>query len=261
MALPSLASIGSFASGLGSIASAFGLGKDDGPGFMTQLNDQRRAQHKLNMGQYNDIIKGSEMLGLHKSAMLGIPTNNGMTASYNSNNGFDFEALGQGVDRAANAGRTGVQRKLDDLAVEHAQLSNDYLAIQIAGAKKAITGTAAVPSLGRGSNRLVDGMNSDKISIVPDEVISKNSKDTGRSAGSHAAFKMYDLGYGQTMEAPMNDEGWAEAIGELPLWYKYPKMAEAVAKRTYGKYRGPVTDFVKRSYKNSIYKKLTTRKK
>lgn len=59
-----------------------------------------------------------------------------------------------------------------------------------------------------------------------------------------------DLGNGYTADVPKTDEAWAEAIGELPLFYKYPKMAEIAGKRF-----GAKNDLNNRLYKKKHSKK------
>jgi hypothetical protein len=234
--LSSLGTIGSFASGLGSLASGLGLGGNKGPGINEQINHSLRHQKEsARINNYSALdyrYQFAKDRGLHPAAVLGVPASGGssFSGSYNDRT-IDLAQMGQGVDRALNAGRTGVQRKLDDLALEKAQLSNDYLRTQIAGAQKAITRTGATVPIGRGT----DG-SFDMVDIVPDEQTSKNSKDTGITAGTHSAFRIYDLGNGHVMEAPYNQEGWSEAIGEMPWPYKWYKMGEALTKRFHGKH-------------------------
>jgi hypothetical protein len=146
-----ISAAGSFASGLGSIASAFGLGGNDGPSFRTQLNDSIVAQNEhMHYGALRAIRSGKQ-LGLNPLTLLGKSPINGFTAQYNSpQKGPDLEALGQGIDRAANAGRSMIQRKLDEEALEHARLQNDYLKTQIAGSQIAIANTGATVPVGTG---------------------------------------------------------------------------------------------------------------
>ena len=129
---------------------------NSGPGFNEQLNNQKEAwkQHSLYTNYYGiqdrvaGAVKAGKEHGLHATALLGVQPSGGgsFSAGYDTKPDPDFASMGQGIARAANAYRTGVQRKLDDLALEKAQLSNDYLKVQIAGAQKAITNTGSIPS-------------------------------------------------------------------------------------------------------------------
>lgn len=222
-----LANAGTFLSGASSFLGALGIGGKQKRG--PSAEDMISAQKLADITSMDTKMELSKKYGIHPLTMLGMPSaSNGgfFMDGARPKKGIDLEAMGQGIDRMANVGRSNVQRELDKLALEQAQLSNDYLRVQIAGAQKAIaTSGATVPFSGAsgGAAGLVD--------IVPDQQISKNPKDKGLTAGKHAAFRVYDLGNGLQMEAPASDEGWAEAIGEMPWWYKHPKMMEALSKR------------------------------
>ena len=252
-----LASIGSFASGLGSFASGLGIGGNKGPGAREIRNHTINAltdQAKIN--NYDALAYRAEFArdhGLHKLAVLGVPPGNASAHFQAGGNDrtLDLAQMGQGVDRALNAGRAGIQRKLDDLALEKAQLSNDYIRAQIANSQAAAAKTASTIPVG---NRGLDGASSDRlplqpsdlVDIVKDRQITKNPNDTGRTAGNHSGFMELDLGGGVTAEVPITDGGsWAEAIGELPFFYKYPKMAEIMGKRTGYKIRPYIKKFKK----------------
>jgi hypothetical protein len=209
----------------------------DGPSVGEQQNNSLKYLKDSIKLQNNEAIQqrvaAAKATGLHPLSVLGANVNGGATFQTSSKEkpNIDFAALSQGIDRAANANRTSIQRKLDTLALEKAQLSNDYLRTQIAGAQKSIANTAGTKPLRDNTDPT---NNVDRVRVVPDEQTSKSKNDTGRTAGKHAAFKLYDLGNGMQMEAPYNEEGWSEAIGEMPFWYKHPKMAEALLKRHYG---------------------------
>lgn len=158
---PTLSKIGTFAGGLGSLASGLGIGGGgSGAGAAArtaksvgEANLQNSYASARNLPKA--IVKGAKRAGLHPLAVLGSPVAASQGVSVGggaSSNGFDPASIGQGIDRALNAGRSGVQRKLDELALEKAGLENDYLRTQIAGSQRAITNTAAVPSLDSGDN-------------------------------------------------------------------------------------------------------------
>lgn len=239
------ATIATIASAGSSILSAFGFGKKQkkGPSIEEQLAAQRASQQQLDLERPSWIRQGAEKAGLHPLAVMGISPASGGSFFLDGGQqkqGVDFNALGQGIDRAANAYRTSTQRKLDELALEQAQLSNDYLRTQIAGAQQAIVRSGqAVPldpirdtgdSSGV-SSRLSLGSDGRRVVINPDKQVASAVSDTGRSAGKHPSFMTIDLGNGMTAEVPRTDDAWGESIGEMPIWYKHPKMAEILSKR------------------------------
>ena len=233
-----IAAAGSFLSGASSFLGGFGIGGGEKrPRYQDSLNAQMWAQRN----QVNTAMELSKKHGIHPLTMLGMPSAGSPSAYIEGSKGPDLNAMGQGIDRMANAGRSDTQRKLDELALEQATLSNDYLRVQIAGAQKAIAQTGA--TIPYGSKGLAGSVSprlpldrSDLVEVVKDQEITKNPNDTGRTAGQHAAYRDYDIGYGHTVTMPYNEEGWAEAIGELPLFYKYPKMAEVLMKRFHGEH-------------------------
>lgn len=222
------------------LGGLFGGKSKKGPSPEEQIALNRMAQ----IGEFDTKMELSKKHGIHPLTMLGAPAYSGPSIQMNGAKekpGVDFNALGQGIDRLANVGRNQTQRKLDELALEQASLSNDYLRVQIAGAQKAITQSGAsapfgnMDSSGNASPLLPIRPNS-SVRVVKDEQITKNSSDSGKTAGNHAGFMTLDLGGGYTAEVPKSDE-WAESIGEMPVWYKYPKIAEIAGKRTAHKIR------------------------
>ena len=236
--LETIATVGSALSGASSFLGGLGFGKKEkkGPSMEEQLAAQRQHQMTFDLDRPSWIRAGAEKAGLHPLAVMGISPASGPSYSLEGgrSKGVDLEAMGQGIDRMANAGRTQVQRKLDELALEQAELSNDYLRVQIAGAQKAISRSGATIPLdsadtsGNASplfvprNRLVE--------VVKDQQTTKNPKDSGVTAGNHSGFMTIDLGNGRTAEVPKSDD-WAESIGEMPWLYKWGKMTEIMGKR------------------------------
>lgn len=242
-----MAGIGSFMSGASSFLGGLGIGGGQKtPRFSptikawgldpkkNNLTDLTRHQIMTDIGAK---MSASKKWGIHPLSMLGLPSTAQGASAYvdGGSSGVDLEAMGQGIDRMANAGRGHVQRKLDELALEQATLSNDYLRVQIAGAQKAIASAGATIPM---DNSSASGNYSPRmplnqspgVSIVKDQQTAKNSKDSGKTAGNHAGFMTLDLGNGMTAEVPKSDE-WAESIGELPIWYAWPKIAEIATKR------------------------------
>jgi len=151
-----LSSIGSFASGLGSIASSFGFGGSSNKAerlassYDTEIQYAKKRASELPV----HIVAGAKKAGLHPLSLLGSSAMQSPSFSANyDKQGPDLAAMGQGIDRALNAGRSGMQRKLDELAIEKAGLENDYLRTQIAGSQAAIARTAATPYLDDSSEK------------------------------------------------------------------------------------------------------------
>jgi hypothetical protein len=226
----SFSSIGAFASGIGSLASGLGLGGGKkGPtayeAALAGVNAEK--ERALQLPRY--IVQGAKKAGLHPLAVMGTSTPISVSAGYNGDKGVDFAQMGQGIDRALNAGRSATQRKLDELAVEKAGLENDYLRTQIAGSQKAIAGTGSTVAIRSNTD------DTGNVEIVPHKVVSKSYEDGGRAAGLPPGFMQYDLGNGQTIELPYSEEGPSEALENLPLGLDYLKFAELYGKRNMSK--------------------------
>lgn len=158
MALPSMASIGSFMSGAGSFLGGLGIGgKQKRPSYRPYMKAMGLpkgaslvdAQKLQIQGDFDARMAAAQKHGLHPLTALGVSTSQASPTAYlPGSSGPDLNAMGQGIDRMANVGRSGLQRQLDELALEQAKLSNDYLKVQIAGAQKAIASTGATPAMG-----------------------------------------------------------------------------------------------------------------
>lgn len=95
--------IGALASGVGSIASGFGLGRskpDKGPDIHVQYKEN--LLHEMNM--FNQKISLAQQHGLHPLSVLGIPTGNFSPAVTvgGSDGGTDWSSIGAGVNQIAN---------------------------------------------------------------------------------------------------------------------------------------------------------------
>jgi len=231
-----LSGFGQAAGGLASIASAFGLGQNDGPSFQTQLNDNLTATRKITRAQnYHALearIEAAKANGLHPLTAVGGGTTAGSMQAVYKDKGPDLDKLGQGIDRALNAGRNATQRKLDELALEKAGLENDYLRTQIAGSQAAISGTAGTVAIRSNSD------DTGNVELVPHKQTSKHADDSGRAAGLPPAFVRYDVGNGQTIELPYSEEGPSEALENMPIGLDYLKAAELYGKRYFKKTPG-----------------------
>jgi hypothetical protein len=226
--------IGAIAAGVGKLASGFGIGSKK-KSLKSQLYAQQEVQRYQDIHRPRDIVDGAKLAGLHPLAVLGLNPVGG-SATVSSSDGFDPASIGQGVDRALNVGKDKMQRELDALTLEKAKLENDYLRTQVAGSVQRLKSTAQTPAYN--SNTPVTGVNSQRVEVLRDQEIAKDYLDTGRTAGNHASFKKYALGNGQSANLPYSQDGWAEGLGELPFWYKHPKMAEVLYKRHYKKTPG-----------------------
>ena len=248
------------ASSLGSLASSFGIGGSKkkapeyssylkayfGPGnFKNGYNTIAKMEEHQITNSINAKMKSAKQHGLSPLTMLGVPTSTGGAQAYvgGETNAPDISEMGQGIDRALNAGRLSTQRKLDQLQLEKLQLENDYIRTQIAGSQKAIANTSATTPIH--SDRVANSNNgnvssngaisgTDLVDIVKDEQITKNPNESAQTAGQHAAFMKIDVGGGRTVEVPYSQEGWAESLGEMPIPYKYGKTAEILIKRAMG---------------------------
>ena len=149
-----LAAAGSFASGLGSLASGLGIGGGgaNNKARAAALVDQRDELRRDRLDGPSDIVTGARKAGLHPLAVLGQSGYTPTASTTSSKKRFNPAEIGQGVDRALKAGQSAVQRKMDDLTLEKMGLENDYLKTQIAGSVKAISNTGSVPSIHTDNN-------------------------------------------------------------------------------------------------------------
>lgn len=153
------ADVGGFLSGASSLLGAFGFGskKKKGPSPEEQIALNKMAQ----TAEFDTRMELGKKHGIHPLTMIGAPAYSGsgiyMDGSRQEKT-IDLNAMGQGIDRLANVGRTQVQRELDDLAIDNAKLSNDYLRVQIAGAQKAVASSGQTPAYSSGAgDYLLDG--------------------------------------------------------------------------------------------------------
>ncbi len=199
---------------------------DKGPKKGPSADDLKVMERQSIMNRTKAYKDAGAKHGFHPLALMGnIPTSS--YSSYLPDQGRKFSKsadlvsdLGQGVARAVAVGKNSAQRRLDDLAIENAELSNDYLQVQIAGAQRALTNQALPPP----------------VEIIPDLQTAGRSGDTGKTAGDHPAFKSWDMGKGREMELPWSDEGIAESMEGLPWPYAYAKMVELLFKRKADKF-------------------------
>lgn len=198
--------------------------------------------------------------GINPLTALGAPVISGnpveITGAEKHNpNGVDVREIGQGVERAVNAYRGKVQRQLDELALEKAQLSNDYLRTQIAGAQKAISSTASNPSFPTSSSLdVVPSVNSDRIRNVKSESVSHKKGDVGQEAASSPMWKKFHLDNDRSIMLPPN-----QSIEELGILMGSIKGAELINK-SYDKYTPGYWLAKKRKQFSNWYKNRKTYK-
>ena len=120
---------------LGGIGSAIGglFGKNKGPKFMTQLNDQLTADRMLSARRWDDIMYNAKKHGIHPLAAIGAaPSGGNMSVHYDQGKDNSLAQLGQNLGRAAGANTPGkYEETLSRLAIDRARLENDLLRSQI----------------------------------------------------------------------------------------------------------------------------------
>lgn len=235
-ALPTLASAASTAGNIGSIISAFGgIGKslgfgNSGPSRKEVFNTGLAEQDKATDRHFERAGVIGKKYNLSRLTVLGhTPQQMSYQAGTDQQPDFNPEALGQNIDRIKQVASSSMERKMSDLALENQTLQNDYLRTQIAGAQKAINHQALPPA--QNIYTPAGKSNQSRVEMLSDQQILSKKNDSGKTAGQHPLFKDWDVGGGQTVEAPWSDEGFAESLEGLPLPYRYMKMAEALYKR------------------------------
>jgi hypothetical protein len=245
--LSALSTGASVLNGIGSLTSAFGGGSSSARASrLAKEAEDRQLQNSLLYAEKYParVVKGAEIAGIHPLAALGInPSLSG--GSHVSTGAEVSNQMGQNISRAAKAlqsvGDRAHMRKMEDLALERAQLENDLLRGQITNVHKATT-----PAIGTGRN---DGQGNGVVEVTPDRQISKRKGDKGLTAGQHAAMRKYDLGNGQTMELPFNEEGPSEAIQSLPWPVSLIKWGELAYKRNWKKTPSGLAEKISKSIK------------
>jgi len=138
------AGLGPVFSGLGSIASGLGFGsKKKKPPSRQALRKDARLD---TIADISARVEAAKRAGLHPLSVLGIQPSGSMT-SVTGGDSFDPASIGQGIDRALNAGRNSIDRKIQEQQLEKLKAETDYVKSQTAGSVKAIMDTGAVPSM------------------------------------------------------------------------------------------------------------------
>jgi hypothetical protein len=208
----------------GSLASAFGLGRDKGPGFTEQKNHSAQLIESNNRAHIKSLVGGALANGIHPLAALGISPSGTTVPQYDTSS-----INGQNIGRAVGSAIAGFkQNKLQELAVERAELENDLLRSQISNVNNQ-PGDAPNP-LGAPSTG--------SFKTYADENTSRYSKDPGLTAGSEdpppggKKFTVGETPYGKVY-INLPPSGQADEYGEL---YGAAKGLEYMAKRGYVHY-------------------------
>lgn len=147
MPLPSLAAAGSFlgqvggfASGLGSIASAFGIGGGGGLN-RKEYRDQIRIQNKVWRESLAPNVDALKSAGIHPLVGFGSMPNPSATVTVGDDLGSRMERAGQGLGRAGQALMSQEERVFAqasaELSLERQSLENELLRSQITNIHRA----------------------------------------------------------------------------------------------------------------------------
>jgi hypothetical protein len=223
----SLASLGSLASGIGSVASAFGGGGDfSSKDYFSQLKLNYRDMQRRLTNLPSAMVKGAQLAGLHPLTAMGVNVGSG-TATPVIKNGPDFAQMGQGIDRALSAGQDKLTRQLQELALEKAGLENDYLRTQIAGSQKQLLQTGRPPVLPSQSDYShINGVDSSGIRRVDSESVASIRGNRGIEAGANPFDKKFYLDNDTFIKLPPG-----QSIDELGYPMSIFKSAELTAKK------------------------------
>jgi hypothetical protein len=209
----------------GSLVSGL-LGGDDGPSAMEQINHNAYAQRLALRKVTHEKMRLAKQYNIHPLTMLGTQAPQASSPVYHQK-----ENMGQNVATALAKGAsdyfTGkANQKMNDLAIERAQLENQLLKTQISSINNpaATAGTAY--------------SNDQRVLNVADENIHRKKDETGLTAGSEnppPAGKRFTVGntpYGEVY-ITLPASGQADEYGEV---YGAIKGLEYLAKRGYVHY-------------------------
>jgi hypothetical protein len=214
------------------------LGGKKGPGFRQQLNDNRTMQSKLNRGDIADKMWAAKQYKIHPLTMLGTQLPNISSPVYQGGGGrSDGQNIAAAITKGASDYFTGkVNEKMNNLALERAELENELLRSQITSINNpaATAGTAY--------------SNDQRVLNVPDENVARSKTETGLTAGSEnppPAGKRFTVGntpYGEVY-ITLPASGQADEYGEV---YGAIKGLEYLAKRGYVHYSRGVYKYGKK---------------
>lgn len=122
---------------------------------------------------------------------------------------------GQNTKRAQMATKTEVEKQMEGLALERAQLQNRLLEGQVQNEWAALMGQPRTPSMPSAVGA-VDAPVRPIGSIVtkPSERISQSARDSSREAADTPGFKRYQIGHGRVIDLP--GQQMSESLESIP---------------------------------------------
>lgn len=204
----SLASIGSFLGGLGSLAGAFGGGGMS----RGKAMDVAQYQHSLNKEVMQNSVQwrteDAKKAGLHPLAALGANLGSSSPVTVmpfdGDSTGDRIARMGQGIGRAAQAFMTAESRQkaeiLDNLAIERAGLQNDLLRAQTTAVH------AATNPPFPGSATVIDGQGNSSPLLSDSRVDPQPARPTMNEANNLAkeAGSVTDYTYARTAKGGLS---------------------------------------------------------
>lgn len=185
-------------------------------------------------------VEDAKAAGLHPLFALG---GSGATftpaaASINFDNGGvemgrALAAAGQDLGRAISAQKTPVERQMEAAALRgaEARAEKDFAeaAYWRSRAAREFQGTMSSSSLplffgSPNAMSLFDGQY-DVLQPKPAEIESRSSNNRSAGAGTHVFWRSYEINPGKTVYLPFSDEGPAEVLQSIPLWF-WPVVLE-----------------------------------
>lgn len=193
-------------------------------------------------------VEDAKAAGLHPLYALG-----GTGATYQpqpiathvadqSHLGRGLADAGQHLGRAIQAQQTPAQRQAETLQLQllHAQVAKEhalasYYDSEAARSRQSSFQSSPIPSgsVEVGNLTGIPG----QVKTKPDEIVSPDPTDPSKTSGIHAGWREYTFGKDRQgpirLVLPVNEEGWSEGIGDLPI-AMYPFVYRANMEK-YGK--------------------------
>lgn len=194
----SAGNLGGFLSGVGGLASAFGLG-----GSKESNTNETIARFQATR-PLTYLLNDAERHGIHPLFALGASTSGSSPSFVTGNDPTDAEKVGAvGRELERLAGR-GTRQVLEDLGVREArarvrlsEADAEMGELELQSRKAAIAAAPlasaqAVEALARKPNK--------KVEVMPAQEVAKRASD--KEAGDHAGFKNVEVAPGRTVEVP-----------------------------------------------------------
>lgn len=177
-------------------------------------------------------VEDAKAAGLHPLYALGGPGASYTPPPVTVGAGDSFARAGQHLASAAARQQTASERALTNaqLATLQAQANRDnaqaaYYASEAARAAQTARSAAPMPEVLSAPVSVSRRGVPDRVSSVPDEVVSPRSGAKHVSAGTHPFWQEVQYGDGRTILIPRGDNP-AEALESIPWWY-LPEMLRA----------------------------------